>query len=295
MSDISVIGLGAMGSALASAQLNAGRSATVWNRSQQKTGALVARGAKGAATVSEAVQASPIIMICVDNYTVTDALLGTDDVVPSLSNRTIIQFSTGTPKEARDSEARFVDSEAHYLDGAIMCYPDGIGAPDSMILVGGKESAFKGAEPFLEVLGGDLRYLGETIASAATLDLALLSTSVSLYLGVAHSAHICESEGVSVDLLASVAKHGERPRELAEIVHSNVFELSSLHGGASLVVWAGVVRRLQTQARDAGIDSELPDFLAGIYQRGVDAGHGEEDVAALVKVLRASKREKTHS
>jgi 3-hydroxyisobutyrate dehydrogenase-like beta-hydroxyacid dehydrogenase len=133
------------------------------------------------------------------------------------------------------------------------------------------------------------------IASAATLDLALLSTSVALYLGVAHSAHICESEGVGVDLLASVATHGVRPRELAEIVHSNAFKLSSLHGGASLVVWAGVVRRFQTRARDAGIDSELPDFLARIYQRGVDAGHGEEDVAALVKVLRASKGKMTRA
>ena len=162
-----------------------------------------------------------------------------------------------------------------------------------MILVGGKQTAFIAAKSFLEVLGGDLRYLGENITSAVTLDLALLSTSCALYLGVAHAAHICESEGVGVDLLASVAKHGDRPREFAEIIHANAFELSSLHGGASLGVWTGVVRRLQTQACDAGINSELPDFLAGIYQRGVDTGHGKEDVAALVKVLRGNKGEKT--
>jgi 3-hydroxyisobutyrate dehydrogenase-like beta-hydroxyacid dehydrogenase len=46
---------------------------TVWNRSQQKVSAHVARGAKGAATVSNAVQASPVIMICVDNYSATNA------------------------------------------------------------------------------------------------------------------------------------------------------------------------------------------------------------------------------
>ena len=106
--------------------------------------------------------------------------------------------------------------KAHYLDSAIMCYPNAIGAPDSMILVGGKEGPLKGAEPFLEVLGGDLRYLGENIASAATLDLALLSTSVALYLGVAHSAHICESEGVGVDLLASVASRKVKDCDLRD-------------------------------------------------------------------------------
>jgi 3-hydroxyisobutyrate dehydrogenase-like beta-hydroxyacid dehydrogenase len=295
MSDISVIGLGAMGSALASALLDAGFSVTVWNRSQQRAGAHISRGAKGAVSVSEALQSSPVIMICVDNYKVTNALLETDGVIPALSERSIIQFSTGTPKEARDSEAWLANHGAHYLDGAIMCYPNSIGAPDSKILIGGKERAFKRAKPFLQVLGGDLRYLGENIASAATLDLALLSTSVALYLGVAHSAHICESEGVGVDLLASVAKHGKRPRELAEIVHLNAFELSSLHGGASLAVWASVLQRLQAQARDAGIDSELPDFLASIYQRGVDAGYGEEDVAALIKVLRTGKCDQTRA
>jgi 3-hydroxyisobutyrate dehydrogenase-like beta-hydroxyacid dehydrogenase len=236
MNEISVIGLGAMGAALARAQLNAGRSVVVWNRSPQKTEPLLAQGAKGAASVAEAVQASTVIMICVDNYTVTNALLRADDVASDLSGRTIIQFSTGTPKEARDSEAWLAGQGADYLDGAIMCYPNDVGAPDSMLLVGGKQSAFSAAKAFLEVLGGDLRYLGENIVAAATLDLALLSTSVALYLGVAHSAHNCESEGVGVNLLASVAKHGERPRELAEIIHENAFELSSLHGGASLSV-----------------------------------------------------------
>ena len=110
MSDVSVIGLGAMGSALASAQLNSGRSVTVWNRSPQKVSAHVARGAEGAATVSEAVQASPVIMICVDNYTVTNTLLGTDTVIPALSDRTVIQFSTGTPKEAERSNLSWGDA-----------------------------------------------------------------------------------------------------------------------------------------------------------------------------------------
>ena len=224
----------------------------------------------------------------------TNERLGADDLAPHLSGRTVIQFSTGTPREARDSEAWLVDRGADYLDGAIMCYPDSIGAPDSLILIGGKQGAFAGAEAFLKVLGGDLRYLGTNIATAAALDLAVLSNSVGLYMGVAHGAHICESEGVGLDLLAATV-HGERPRELAEIIHAGAFELSSLHGGASIAAWAGVVRRLQIQAGDAGIDSGLPDFLAGVYTRALEAGHGEEDIAALIKVLRGGKGAYTKS
>ena len=47
------------------------------------------------------------------------------------------------------------------------------------------------------------------------------------------------------------------------------------------------MQRLQSQAADCQMNSELPDFLSGIFKRAVAAGIGEEDLAALIKVLRA--------
>ena len=44
MSDISVIGLGAMGSALARTLLQNGYAVTVWNRTAEKAGPLVSAG-----------------------------------------------------------------------------------------------------------------------------------------------------------------------------------------------------------------------------------------------------------
>ena len=286
MSDISVIGLGAMGSALAQALTKAGHGVTVWNRSPQKIGPLVDLGAVGAESVLEAVQSSPLIMVCIDNYAATNRLLGTDDVVPRLSGRTVIQLSTGTPMEARESEAWLKGCGADYLDGAILAYPDGIGAADSMLLFSGSEAAFQRSEAFLKCLGGDLRYLGETVGAAAALDLATLSHSLGKYVGFAHAARICEAEGVGADLLASIFARGERARKLAEIIHAGAYELSSLHPGASIRVWEEVVQRLQSQARDAKMSSEFPDNISGIFNRAIAAGHGEEDLAALIKALR---------
>ena len=45
MSDVSVVGLGAMGSALARALMRAGHRVTVWNRTASKAEALVREGA----------------------------------------------------------------------------------------------------------------------------------------------------------------------------------------------------------------------------------------------------------
>ena len=46
------------------------------------------------------------------------------------------------------------------------------------------------------------------------------------------------------------------------------------------------MQRLQTQARDAEMSSEFPNFISGMFKRAIAAGYGEEDVAALIKVLR---------
>jgi len=60
-SGASMIGLGAMGSALVAAFLNRGLAVTVWNRSAEKADALVAKGALRAATVADAVAANKLI------------------------------------------------------------------------------------------------------------------------------------------------------------------------------------------------------------------------------------------
>ncbi len=286
MSEISVIGLGAMGSAIARALLKAGDSVAVWNRTPQKMEPLATLGAEKVERVVDAVQASPVIMVCIDNYAATNQQMGSDDVVPHLSGRTVIQLSTGTPEEARDSEAWLKDCGGDYLDGAIDSYPDGIGAADGRILVAGSKPAFARCKAFLECLGGDLRYLGENVGAAAALDLAELSVSLGKYVSFAHGARLCEAEGVGVDLFASLFDEGDRVRELAEIVHAGDYALGSLYAGTTIGVWKGVVQRLKAQADDANINSELPDFFSRIFNRAVAAGHGEEDVAALIKVFR---------
>ena len=97
----------------------------------------------------------------------------------------------------------------------------------------------------------------------------------------------CTASGAGADLFASVSAEGGRAGELAEIVHAGADELSSLYPGARIRVWEEVVQRLQSQARDADMSREFPDNISGIFKRALAAGYGEEDLAALIKVLRA--------
>lgn len=282
MSDITVIGLGLMGSALARAIHTAGHQLTVWNRSPEKMQPFVDDGIAAAADEASAIKASPIILICIDNYEVTHALLNNAIIAPLLAGQTVVQLSTGTPREALETAQWMKQHEVSYLDGAILAGPEDIGTASGQILLSGDETAYSKAGKILDCLGDDVRYLGANYRAAATLDLAWLCDSYGRFLAVAHAARICESEDVGFDNFASLFGEDSPVRHYAEVIHSGDFENCT----ATLQVWSSALERIQTQGRDASIDTGFPDFVDHLFKKAIKAGYGEENVMSLVKVLR---------
>ena len=286
MTDVTLIGLGAMGSALARALILAEHKITVWNRSPEKMEPIVSLGANGAAGIEDAVRASELLMVCLTSYASTRSLLDTAGIIPYLAGRTLVQLGTGTPNEARETEAWMKACHGDYLDVTIYPYPEGIGEENSRFFISGSKSAYELSLPYLKHFGGDLRYLGENAGAANTLDLAELIYSLAEFIGFAHAARICEAEGVGLDQLASLFNEGVPGRELADMVHADNYALGAIHPGASVRVWEGALQSIRQHAQANNINSEIPDFISALFKRTIAAGYGEEDVAALVKVLR---------
>lgn len=284
MTDVTMVGLGAMGSALARAFLGAGHEITVWNRTPSKMDALLDLGANGASGISEAVKASSVIVVCVDNYEITKNLILENNLDQYLSGRILIQLSTGSPKEAIEFEEFIRNFDCEYIDGSIMPYPDGIGDDNAKLLFAGPEDAYNHCLPFLRCLGGDLRYLGSNIKGAAALNMALLTHELCSHLGVIHGSHICESENISVGEFAAMFPEGSVDRIPIDVVHSGKYNET----GATLSVWDGALQRIQNQAKDSKMNAEVPDFISSFFKRAIAAGYGEEDFAAIIKVMRPS-------
>lgn len=282
MSDITVIGLGLMGAALARAIQHAGHELTVWNRSPEKMQAFIDDGVNAAADIVAAITASPVILFNIDNYTASNAILQSAEIEPLLQGRTIVQLSTGTPNEADEIANWVVAQQAYYLDGAILGGPDGIGTETSLILLSGNKEAYSRADKLLECLGGSVRYLGSNVRAAATLDLAWLCDSYGRFLAVTHAARICESEGVGVDEFARLFPQDPVVQRYATVISTDRYENCT----ATLKVWRAALQRILEQGRDAGIATGFPDHVDKLMQRAEAAGYGEEHVMAMVKVLR---------
>jgi 3-hydroxyisobutyrate dehydrogenase-like beta-hydroxyacid dehydrogenase len=283
MSDVTAIGLGLMGAALARTIQRAGHELTVWNRSAEKMQPLLDAGARGADDFSGAIEASPVILICIDNYAVTNALLRSDTIAPLLEDKTIVQLSTGTSSEAADSAAWFKQRQVHYLAGAILAGPDQIGSDDAIIVLGGDPEAMRRAGPMLECLGRN-RYLGENHRAASALDMAWLCDSYARFIAVSQAACICEAEGIDVAEFADLFGPKSYVRRYANVVHDQSYAQCT----ATLRVWHASLKRACQHGRDIGIDTRFLDLVDDYWDRAEKAGYGEEHGMALYKVMRES-------
>jgi 3-hydroxyisobutyrate dehydrogenase-like beta-hydroxyacid dehydrogenase len=287
MSEVSVVGLGAMGSALARALLRGGHRVTVWNRTAAKAEPLVRDGATPAADLASALAASPVVIVCVDNYEVARTVLSRADALPHLAGRTLVQLSTGTPQDARDSERWAREAGADYLDGAILAYPDQVGTPEAVIFMAGAKATFQRCEPLLHSLAGGLSHVGEQVGAASALDCAALSFLFGGLLGALHGARVCEVEGLRTDefgaMLAELAPVlGQEVRHLGERIQANRYDGTQ----AALRTYAAAATRLVEQARDGRIPGHFPRHASDAFDRGIRAGLGDADLASLIQVLR---------
>ncbi|AUX46966.1 hypothetical protein SOCE26_084760 [Sorangium cellulosum] len=287
LGDVSILGLGSMGIALARALLQRGARVTAWNRTRAKAEPLAAEGAALASSPAHAVQASAVVVVCVTDYPSTYGALEAPEAAAALAGKVLVQLSTGSPREARDAEAWARKRGADYLDGAILAIPSQIGRPESTILASGSETAFRKSKPLLEGMAGTVTYLGEKVGAASAVDLAFLSHVFSGLVGFYHGARIIEAEGLRVAdlgaMFADVAPAvGAMIKQDADSIQAGTYESSE----ATLELCARALDLLLRQAREAGIDPTLPAFASALFRKGVDAGYGNEGPSALIKVLR---------
>lgn len=288
MSDVTILGLGPMGLALSDLMLKAGKRVTLWNRSTDKAKNLAARGATLAATPAEAIAASPFSLFIVYDYTVANTILRSAGVADALNGKLIVNVGTGSPQEAKDA-AVFIEAHgARYLDGAIQAAPSQMGQADTPVLISGSRAVFDDALPLLKIIAGNPMYLGEKIEAAAVMDLATLSYVYGAYAGFLHGARIAEATGVDVATFGNIVNDiapsfGAFFRHQGGVIQSGDFTISE----SPLRISISAVDRIQKESEALKINSEVPALMNGWLRRADKAGFADQELAALIKVLRA--------
>jgi 3-hydroxyisobutyrate dehydrogenase-like beta-hydroxyacid dehydrogenase len=281
---VTVLGLGAMGSALARAFLAAGHPTTVWNRAPEKAAALAAAGATRADSARAAVAANPLVVICLGDHRSIHEVL--DPVGDALAGRVLVNLTTGTPEQARELDAWARERGAEHLDGGIMAVPPMIGTPAAFVLYSGSLRTFDAHRATLDVLGGS-RFVGEDPGLASLQDLALLSGMYGMFGGALQAFALVRSAGGSAKEFAP--KLREWLGSMSEFVTGSAEQIDTGDYAtgvvATLAMQASGYVHLVDVAKAQGVGTELLAPLAELMDRRVAAGHGHEDIASVVEAL----------
>lgn len=284
MSDVTVIGLGSMGSAIANTLLQQGLKVTVWNRSAEKSKSFSARGAQVAVSAAAAFQASPATLISVLDYTAVKSIL--DSTEENAAGRTLINITNGTPAEARDLALWVKQRNADYLDGGVMVTPDMIGGPDTLIFYSGPRAVFDAQADLLQKIGGPL-YLGENIALAAVHDLALLSSMFGMFSGYIHAAALLRSENIAVAevtpmIMSLLNAMIELFPQTAREIDTGDFPPPSSNN----TMMATALKKILAGSGEQSIRPDLMRPISQLFDEAVKAGFGDKDISALPALLR---------
>lgn len=278
-----------MGTALAAKYLEHDYRTTVWNRTSAKATPLVQQGAQLASTISEGLNASDLIIMCLLNNQAVEGILR--DALHALSSKTIVNLTNGTPNQARKL-ADFVTSHgAHYVHGGIMAVPTMIGSPLAVLLYSGESlELFQNIECHLSLLGTS-KFLGTDAGSASLHDLALLSGMYGLFSGFLHAVALVKSEkgttaaGILPLLTPWLSAMMGYLSSIAKQIDNGDYTTQGSNLGMQL---AGVENILKA-GEEQGVSSQMILPMKALIEKAVGEGHGDEDLSALIEYFEVEK------
>ncbi|THV37131.1 NAD(P)-dependent oxidoreductase [Glycomyces buryatensis] len=280
---ITVLGLGAMGSAITARLRETGYDTTVWNRTAAKTEPHVEAGSRAAPTVAEAIKTGDfVLVVLLDHASVREQL---EPVADALKEKVVINLTTTTPNESRATAAWAAEHGIAYLDGAIMAVPEMIGGPGSRLLYSGDENAYAIARTILETLG-TADYEGTDAGLASLKDMALLSAMDLMFTGYVQAIAMMRTVGVSAydtaeevqAWLGAMLPHG---RGLAEIIDGRTYET----GGQSADFTRAAQASMITASREQGIRADLLEPHLKLLNELAATGRGGKDWLAIIELL----------
>lgn len=281
---VTVIGLGPMGQAMASAFLDRGYDVTVWNRTPSRADALVARGAVLAPDAEQAVAANELVVLSLTDYAAMYSTLAPAEA--ALAGRTLVNLSSDTPENARAAAVWAQERGAVQLTGGVTVPPYQIGLAESSTFYSGPRAAFDRHRADLEVITGRTDYRGEDAGLAALMYQIGMVMFWTAMAGYWQAIALAQSQGMNAsDILPHAVETADSLSDFFAFYAPRI-DAGQHDGDVDRLAMgmASVEHVLHTNA-DAGVDVTLPSAVADIFRKGMDAGHAADSSSALVRVM----------
>jgi 3-hydroxyisobutyrate dehydrogenase-like beta-hydroxyacid dehydrogenase len=285
MTTVGVVGLGTMGSRIASRLLDGDFEVHGTDVTAGKSSALVARGLRWHDTPRDLAAAVDVVISMVtDDWAVESVTSGPDGIIAGLSSEKVyVDMSSVSPQLSVRVAERVRAAGALMLDAPVSGSVPQVEEGTLTIMVGGDEAGFHQVEHVLRHLGQTVTHVGDNGAGV------LLKLAINISLAVQTLAF---SEG-----LVLAERGGIDPRLAAEIMAASSIGSPMLQARVPLLLdlpdkaWFTIalmhkdIRLALDEAQRLGVPVPSAAAVDGILAKADDMGYTRQDIAALHEVL----------
>jgi 3-hydroxyisobutyrate dehydrogenase-like beta-hydroxyacid dehydrogenase len=204
---VGFIGLGAMGSAMASNLIAAGHSLTVWNRSEAACAPLASLGAKVASTPDRAAQGDVLCSMLANDQAVREVFL--EHALLDAMDRGMVHVNHATISVALAQElAQFHEERGlAYVAAPVFGRPDMAAAAKLNILAAGAPAAIEKVQPLLQAMGSKVWPMGDAPERANVAKIAGNFMLASAIESMAEATALTRAYGVGAADFLDVMTH----------------------------------------------------------------------------------------
>ena len=289
MAVIGFIGLGQMGSPMASNLLKQGHKLHVFDVNPDATARLVEKGAQAATSPAAASEGAEFVITMLPNGDlVRSVLFGEQGVCQSLSPQSlVIDMSTIHPLQTDQLIAAMSEQGFSMMDVPVGRTSDHAVAGTLLLLAGGTSAQIERARPVLMAMGNELIPAG---GPGMGIRVKLINNYMSIALNAlsAEAAVLCEALGLSFDVALKVMNGTPAGKGHFTTTWPN----KVLKGDISPAFMIDLAHKDLGIALDVANQLHVPMPLGAasreVYNQARAAGRGREDWTALLEQVRNS-------
>ena len=284
---VALFGTGIMGAAMARNLLKAGLEVRAWNRSTEKAKPLADDGATVFEDPAEAARGADFLLTMLPDADVIEDVVGSGVLLELAEDAVWLQMST-VGEEGNERLARLADEGGvAYVDAPVL----GTKAPAEqgqlIVLASGPEEARDGCEPVFGAVGSKTVWLGEA-GEGSRLKLVINNWIVGLLGVLAETVSFARATGVDPQKFLETIEGGPLGLPYAQMKGAMMideafptsFSAKLARKDAGLVLDA---------AEEKGLDMVVARAVAARFDEAIEAGHGEEDMAAVYEAAKPKR------
>lgn len=282
---IGFLGLGIMGSAMASNLLRAGYPLWVYNRTAAKAEPLQAAGATLASSPLNLAENADIIIAMVTGPDALEALLWGEQGAAGgfTAGKTFINMSSVPPRYTLELAEELAPLEVRFIDAPVSGTKKPAKEGKLVILAGGDRDKIANLEPIFRALGQKVVYCGP-VGQGSMMKMAINLLLGVMMTGLAESLNFAQKNNLDREALLEVVASGALNCGLfqmkAEMLRTGMFPANF-----PLKHMSKDLKFIIDTAYDTGAPVPAAHAVLQLFRAGVGFRLGDEDFAAVFKVL----------